>query len=372
MDAFQVFASLNGTGVNLTAADRIKSLVFSWAGNSVPSETRRALWDKLVDKVGSEKLTDFFSSLYFARTAENVSDTALPQKFAVFYGERAKGNYHQFLMDLSKDGAIYAGLIRPAGIKNPKLKDALDGLSELRVKQIYNLLFSVALYYQTDYEKGASDILDFFKQAEALTVRLQISDGNPNILNMIFRKLILDMHKGVPLADLVKNLENLKKTSVASDAVFESKFAEFSTHDNKVGRFYMFRLENLLRTKAKDQSKYRSVDGLTLEHVIPTSCNVLTLYGGGTIPAGLTSDPHGNLLDRLGNMALLSASHNSSVSDAKFEDKVDFYGRDHGGYCPAKSFRLIETLIEKYPTSFRKEEVDERQGWMARLALEIW
>ena len=42
------------------------------------------------------------------------------------------------------------------------------------------------------------------------------------------------------------------------------------------------------------------------------------------------------------------------------------------GYCPMEWFDLIRTLVDKYSDKFRKDEVDERQRFMATLALRIW
>lgn len=60
-DAFQVFDSLNGKGLDLTAADRIKNIFMSWSPHGKGAQK----WDALVSDIGEDYLANFFVSLFF-------------------------------------------------------------------------------------------------------------------------------------------------------------------------------------------------------------------------------------------------------------------------------------------------------------------
>ena len=180
------------------------------------------------------------------------------------------------------------------------------------------------------------------------------------------------MAEHVPFVDLVKEIE-AEKRSIASDAEFVDCFARYATGKDAVGRFYMRRLDDLLRKKRGDGHKTTTSDKLTLEHIVPQSVDLEKWYDPDLVPAEVLDDRKETLINRLGNMALLSLGHNAAVGNALYPEKRAFYmAGQKDGYCPMGWFDLIRTLVDKYPLKFRKEEVDERQSWMARLALEIW
>ena len=64
LDAFQVFDSLNGKGLDLTAADRIKNIFMSWSPHGKGAQKR----DALVSDIGEDYLANFFVSLFFYHT----------------------------------------------------------------------------------------------------------------------------------------------------------------------------------------------------------------------------------------------------------------------------------------------------------------
>lgn len=371
INAFQVFDSLNGKGLDLTAADRIKNKVFSWAKGESARDKKREAWDRIVEKVGDQHVTDFLVSLVFARGAKRFTKNALPKEFGKQFEGEAKGDYSKFLRDLEDYADLYSSLRNPTKFR-PVLRETLEGLSELKIEQVYTILLSAAMYYRDEYWETTKDMAAFFRQAEALVVRLQICDKSPNKLDPIFSGLIRKMADHVPFGDLVAEIE-AEKRSIASDAEFVDCFARYATGNDAVGRFYMRRLDDLLRKKRGDGHKTTTSDKLTLEHIVPQSVDLEKWYDPDLVPAEVLDDRKETLINRLGNMALLSLGHNAALGNALYPEKRAFYmAGQKDGYCPMEWFDLIRTLVDKYPLKFRKEEVDERQSWMARLALEIW
>ena len=371
INAFQVFDSLNGKGLDLTAADRIKNKVFSWAKSESARDKKREAWDRIVEKVGDQHVTDFLVSLVFARSAKRCTKNGLPKEFGRLFEGEAKGDYFKFLRDLEEYADLYSSLRTPEKFR-PALRDTLEGLSELKIEQVYTILLSAAMYYKDDYLGTSKDMAAFFREAEALVVRLQICDKSPNKLDPIFSALIRKMAGHAPVGDLVKDIE-AEKRSIASDGEFLECFAHYATGNDAVGRFYMRRLDDLLRKERGDGHKTATSDKLTLEHIVPQAVELADWYAPASVPDEVRDDPKETLINRLGNMALLSLEHNAAVGNASYPEKRSFYmARQKDGYCPMEWFDLIRTLVDKYPDKFRKEEVDERQRFMATLALRVW
>ena len=88
-DAFQVFESLNGTGIRLTSADRIKNMLMgkgSKERDPVPASAIEADWQELAQLVGSNSnIESFLRAFLFTVKGQRVSRTELAKVFTNDY-----------------------------------------------------------------------------------------------------------------------------------------------------------------------------------------------------------------------------------------------------------------------------------------------
>lgn len=113
-----------------------------------------------------------------------------------------------------------------------------------------------------------------------------------------------------------------------------------------------------------------------MEHVIPQTLDDLTKwYGTEKIPEEIDADFKNLVIERLGNKVLLYGDDNSAASNNDYLSKKTVYSegkKNQTQGTPAKTFKLIEELLEDYPNKFTHEEVDSRSEKMAKIALKIW
>lgn len=368
-NAFQVFDSLNGKGLDLTAADRIKNIMLSWASSNDKAAQK---WDALVELTTEDYLANYFITLFFYNCKERISKNKLPDKFKETYQQSAKSNFSSFFDTLKETANLY-GCLRLCKTPNKRLNELLKDLCQLNLDQVYVLLFSVALHYKNDDILNKKEYMDFVKSLTALLVRMQISEMSMNKLDLLFKACIKEMREAnSDISVIIHKIDEAKRN--ISDAIFKEKFKQFSTTDNKLSEFYLRHLENYRRNKAGDRTKVER--DLTVEHIIPqTLADLSEWYGDATIPPEIEEDFKMGVQQNIGNKALLYGDDNSSAGNNDYKTKLNVYNtgkknQDQG--TPIETFQLIRDLVNNYPTVFNHEEVANRAEELATYAIEIW
>lgn len=367
-NAFQVFDSLNGKGLDLTAADRIKNILLSWS----PKGKGARKWDSLVDGIGEEHLTSFFVSLFFATKGKRISKNKLPDEFKKDYKESATQSFDYFFNDISDKGKIY-GILREARTDVQDINEMINDINQLKSDQSFVLLFATVMHYGLDALK-TSEFSRFIKALTTLIVRMQICDKSTNRLDGIFSDCVNKINTQSASLEIITNTLKDYTNKMISDDEFKLGFARFSTSDSKLAEYYLRKIENYKRQKSNNRSDVQK--GLTVEHVIPQTLDDLAKwYGNEKVPEDVEADFKNLVIERLGNKALLFGDDNSAASNNDYLSKKKIYiegkkGQNQG--TPAKTFKLIEELLEDYPNKFTHEEVNSRSEKMADIALEIW
>ena len=369
-NAFQVFDSLNGKGLDLTSADRIKNIMLSWAS---PSEKAVQKWDALVQLTSEEYLANYFIALFFYKCGERVSKNKLPEEFRNVYKNSANDNYGKFFETLKETATLY-GQIRNCNTNILKVDNILKNLQQLKLDQIYVLIFAVAYHYKSDNILNTSKFISFINALTSLVVRMQICDMSMNSLDVLFKKCIKEMKEANADISLITKIIEEKKKNLVPDDVFESRFAQFSTNDNNLSEFYLRQIEDF---KRKEVGIRNHTDrGLSVEHIIPqTLDDFKEWYGKDSIPPEIEEDFHMNVIQNIGNKALLYGDDNTSAGNNNYAKKVLVYrtgkrGQDQG--TPIDTFQMIKELVCKYPTKFNHEEVFDRAKELAACAIKIW
>lgn len=367
-DAFQVFDSLNGKGLDLTAADRIKNIFMSWA----PPGKGQNEWDELEIKLHHKNLTSFFVSLFFYNSTNytRIPKNKLPDQFKLVYRTEAIQDFMNFSKKLQADAEIYANL-RTNNIKN--LKDILNDFSDLGVEQIYVLLFSVLSHYGNSI-LTSKDFKDFLTKLFMLIIRMQICDKSMNKLDRLFSKCIKAMKENSePLSDITQKIINEAKSFVPDDT-FKAAFKNLNTNDSKVTTMYLRHIETYLRRNNNNGNPVPR--DLTVEHIIPQSYNDLNKWyanTGNTIPDPDTFKEL--VVENIGNKLLLYGPDNAAASNSPYQAKQNIYKNGTRGAmlgAPIGTFELVKDLLSTYPTEFTHLEVERRAESLADLALKVW
>jgi len=367
-DAFQVFDSLNGKGLDLTAADRIKNIFLSWSAGGKGIQK----WDSLVGLIGDDYLAGFFVSLFFYSSKKRISKNKLPDEFKKLYKESATTDFDYFYSKIKEEGTLY-GQLRDAKTGISDLDSVLSDFKSLNLEQVYVLIFAAANHYGTGTVSNP-DYLELVKVLQKLAVRMQVCEKSMNRLDNLFSVCIEKMKSGnASLAVITKTLQD-EITLKVDDTIFETSFKSFAPTDNKVAEYYLRHIENIMREEAGNRSK---VDrGLTVEHIIPMTLEkVSDWYGNTPVPLEIQNDFKDSVVQNIGNKALLYGDDNSSASNNEYSKKRDVYingkrGQNQG--TPQKTFELIKELLKDYPTTFNHDEVYKRAEKLATYAVKKW
>lgn len=367
-DAFQVFDSLNGKGLDLTAADRIKNIFMSWSPHGKGAQK----WDALVSDIGEDYLANFFVSLFFYHTQKRVAKNHLPEEFRNVYKESANADFDFFFNDLKKAGMLY-GSLRKANTLNYTVNNIITDFRALNMDQVYVILFAVAKHYG-DTAFNNNEYQEFAKILQMLIVRMQVCEKSMNKLDSLFANCIDAMKtKAAPISLIIQKLKDEMKSTV-DDAQFESAFAKFSPNDNKVAEFYLRHIENQIRKEKGNRSPVER--GLTVEHIIPQSLyDLKDWYGTTAIPEDIVEDFKQNVVENIGNKALLYGDDNSAAGNNDYAAKLNIYNNGKCGQnmgTPINSFELIQDLVNNNSTTFIRVDVAARAQRLAKYALKIW
>lgn len=365
-DAFQVFDSLNGKGLDLTAADRIKNIFMSWSqGQGVQK------WDVLVSEIGEDYLANFFVTLFFYHEKKRIAKNKLPEEFKAQYKDSAAANFDFFYNDLKRSGELF-GKLRKAKTESEGLNAIIKDFESLNIDQVYVLLFAAAKHYGETII-NTSEYKLFAENLQKLIVRMQVCEKSANKLDSLFSRCVTAMKdKAAPISLIITMISDEINTSV-SDEVFKSAFSHFCIKDNKVAEFYLRHIEDYLRKKAGDRNP--TPRGLTVEHIIPQIYDLNVWYGNTPIPAEIADDFRASVVENIGNKALLYGDDNTSAGNGDYNSKLEVYrngkrGQDNG--TPISTFKLIKNLIDENPQTFYHTNVGIRATKMAEWAVEIW
>lgn len=369
-DAFQVFDSLNGKGLDLTAADRIKNIVLSWAA---PADRAVQKWDSIVATVSEKYLVSFFVALFFFASCERVSKNKLPEKFKNEYAASAKNNFFNFYSELHKCATIY-GQLRQANTGQNEVNERLLDFQQLGMDQVFVLLYAVVKASNDPNIYRSQDFIEMMDALTSLVVRMQICDMSMNTLDRIFKRCIVILRDPLRTCHDVTNLLSEEKNRIGDD-LFVSKFSAFSTSDNKLSEFYLRHIEQYLQ-RTQNNSRFNIPRDLTVEHIIPQTLDSLNdWYGTTPVPPGIEEDFTMEYVQNIGNKALLYGDDNAAAGNNTYPSKLSIYqngkrGQNNG--TPEGTFVLISNLVEHYPSQFLDKDVLARAKELAAYAKEIW
>ncbi|MBQ9043198.1 MAG: DUF262 domain-containing protein [Eggerthellaceae bacterium] len=375
-NAFQVFDSLNGKGLDLTAADRIKNLFLSWCPKNKSGSQK---WNSMASEVGEDDLVRFFSCLLYYKSRKRVSKRRMPDEFKIRYKDTAIADFDFFYKQMKSAAVIYGKLKnRKTGNKTVDSELLLD-LADIKQEQAYVMLMAAPMAYGQDvFER--KDYVEYVKTLINLVVRMQVCQKSTNKLDTIFADCLVKMADEQAIQVITERIRQ-RTLEIADDKQFEAAFTRLTFKDTRTASYYLRKLENAMRKEDGNRDPVsRSGAGsslLTVEHVIPQTLESLEdWYGVGvSIPKEIEDQFNEQIVQSIGNMALIYQDDNSAAGNKSYEEKLSVYktGSSNGNVgTPYATFAAIKELVDDYPTVFTHKEVDARSAKLAEYAVQIW
>jgi uncharacterized protein with ParB-like and HNH nuclease domain len=380
--ATQVFAFQNDRGKKLSNLEIIKAYFMLQIYLSSNSKER------IEENIGY--LEDELSKIY-----KQIVRIEIDEDEVLNYYWRAVGGKGFYSEEVIK--GIKEKISSLAGDKTSWIKEFVSGLSQAfhTVEKIENsdesytkdLLFlnNMALAYPfiiKAYKIKASEksIHRLIKLLENITFRYLLRGGRAEIEARLNYHLLNynsaeDVDKNINY--IIWNIRNNGYWGYWNDYALKSYLSGYF-YQNRVDNYVLWKYELYLCDDNHPMPHKVTFEDLirneSIEHIAPQTptngdpiANGYGVYKDETNPTqGIVS---GNWLNNVGNLMLISQSHNSSIGNKPFAEKLSSYGKDN----LLNQQKQIETFVaDKTKPVWDKSAIERRQQAIIKAATDIW
>lgn len=380
--ATQVFAFQNDRGKKLSNLEIIKAYFMLQIYLSSNSKER------IEENIGY--LEDELSKIY-----KQIVRIEIDEDEVLNYYWRAVGGKGFYSEEVIK--GIKEKISSLTGDKTSWIKEFVSGLSQAfhTVEKIENsdesytkdLLFlnNMALAYPfiiKAYKIKASEksIHRLIKLLENITFRYLLRGGRAEIEARLNYHLLNynsaeDVDKNIN--DIIWNIRNNGYWGYWNDYALKSYLSGYF-YQNRVDNYVLWKYELYLCDDNHPMPHKVTFEDLirneSIEHIAPQTptngdpiANGYGVYKDETNPTqGIVS---GNWLNNVGNLMLISQSHNSSIGNKPFAEKLSSYGKDN----LLNQQKQIETFVaDKTKPVWDKSAIERRQQAIIKAATDIW
>lgn len=347
-DAFLLFETLNDRGLQLSAADLLKSHLLGQIAKKASEEEveeAAAAWDEMLEDLGSHVDVSRFLRHYLLGSLQAVKKDEV---FGHFKSMISVNDPFWVLGDLRKTAELYGEFENPSSLAHPPTRRVLSDLQTLRATVCYIALLPARRYL------SEADFVDFAKLAEVLTYRYSSVVGlGTNDLERRYRDAAQVLNKSAG-ADLDK-ARNILIGAMPDSQTFKLAFERM-----RMGTQYLLKysLRKIEEHVAPSVEKKLKTDGLVhIEHIMPQKLN-----DAWRSELGPDVEFHDEYLNRWGNLTLLYWKLNIPASNNVFDVKKQHY---------EQSQVEITRALEHYEY-WGIAQIEERQKWLGEVADQVW
>jgi len=348
-NAAAVFETLNDRGIGLSTPDLLRNLILRRAADETAREQVIAAWSTILS-IDDEVSVDEFLRHYWVSNHGDVKARRLYREIkSNVLAEDT--NSLALSRDLAESAAVYKDIVS-ARDDDVDLQRRLGAVKELGAKSLYPAVLSA---YAAIGEE-ASDAKDraaqkgqlrtFLDVLIALFVRYNVIGGRETTVMEatvydVAAKLRHDQDFEAAIAILVLLVPDAQH--------FVSSFERASINRMTTVRYLLREIEHAKR--ATGEVAVEAPDKVHIEHIYPQT------------PSGQKWINHTQVINRLGNLTLLSKRFNTSVKNADFATKK------------AKAYEPSDIVMTKELcayTTWDSNAVDTRQTELSAWILAIW
>ncbi len=352
--AYTIFETLNDRGLDLAPLDLVKNYLFSRAEKSRNASALRDLeerWTEMMTLLEAVKANSFLRAFWaskhgvlegrklFKAFKKEYSDPKTA--YQVSLDMRATAERYVALTD--PNDAIWAGLPREA-------RNSIEALKIIGATQTHPVILAAIGRFE------ARELQRLLRLLEVIAVRYQlVARGRPGRIESLGGRTARGIsEKKITTASQV--LQELRELYIPDD-IFESDFATKIERENKKAAYLLKGLESQALKRSQDKHHGElAPDAVTVEHILPKFPGA-----GWKDVINLDTDIVDECTLRLGNMCLLS-DVNRSLGNKSFDDKKKEFAAS----------RIITTKSVSEYGLWSRPEIEERQKYMAKLAVTEW
>ena len=347
-DAFLLFETLNDRGLQLSAADLLKShLLGQIAKKASEEEVEEAAiqWDEMLEDLGVNVDVSRFLRHYLLGSLQAVKKDEVFGHFKTLVAKRDAG---WVLSDIRKAAKLYGEFEDPSRLKHEPTSRVLTDLRTLRASLGYIALLPARRYLSED------DFVEFAKLAEVLIYRYSSVVGlGTNDLERKYRDAahLLNKSEGA-------DLERARRVLIAAipdSKTFRLAFENMSMGTQYLLRYTLQRIEEHIAPSVEKKIKANTL--VHIEHIMPQK-----LSDSWRRSLRQEVEFHDDYVNRYGNLTLLYWKLNIPASNNGFGVKKKHYRKSQ--------VEMTKKLLDE--GRWGPEQIEARQRWLAEIADEVW
>jgi uncharacterized protein with ParB-like and HNH nuclease domain len=230
---------------------------------------------------------------------------------------------------------------------------------------IYPFIIKGYKYFGNDENK----LNELFHILEILTFRAKLINSRANIQERL-NKILLNFSGDIN--QLKQNIKHkLNETWYWGDENTEN-YLYGNLYGNKIINYLLWRYEDYIQNKGYNIHNF-TIENEQIEHISPKNPT-----NGEPIATGYDVDENNEYSDEfvsdylncIGNLMLISGSHNASIGNKPFEDKLETYNKNPllNQQAEIKDFAMLEN--NKYV--WKSKSIDKRQDVIVDFAIKTW
>lgn len=351
-NAFLIFETMNDRGLDLSIADLLKNYLLGRAGEDLQSVLN--LWTTALASLsayGGDKLFSVFARHFWSSKHGLTREKDLYRSIKSRVSSPA--NVMDFAKDLARDSYYYAAILSPEhelwSEASDIARERIRTLQLLGLEQYRPMLLSALSHLKQE------EVEEVLRLLISWNVRLLVFGGlGGGVMESNYSELGRRIRSG-DLRSVEEIAQNAKKF-IPSDAMFRGSFASARVSKITLARYYLRVLERT--AKGEPQPEFipnTDPSELTLEHILPER-------GADENWPQFNEEDRKAYSGRLGNMVLLTQKRNTKLRSAPFDSKCEAY---------QQSSLLLTKKAAEY-SEWSKESIEERQQYLADLAVTAW
>lgn len=349
-DAFLLFETLNDRGLQLSAADLLKSHLLGQFAKTFRSEEdvdeAATHWDQMLEDLGAGVDVSRFLRHYLMGYQQSVKKDEVFDHFKALIRAR---DPQWVLNELRVVARMYGEFENPGKVTHEATRQVLEDLRTLRAMTCYIALLPARRYL------SEADFVEFARVAETLTFRYSTVVGlGTNDIERRYRDAAQ-----VLIASEGREFERARQfliEAMPDSHTFKVAFDKMQMGTQYLLRYTLGRIEAHLSDGAEKTLKSNNL--VHIEHIMPQ-----TLTDAWRSVLGLDGvDRHAEFLNRYGNLTLFYYGYNIPASNKPFDEKKEYYLQS--------DVRLTSELVAR--ETWDLAAIQQRQDRLGELADEVW
>lgn len=340
-DAADIFEVLNDRGMNLSTSDLLKNLLMRNAAAKDRAEIAR-LWRSVSNTAGTIEISRSMDTClrhFWISNHGDVKGQSLYREIKEHFKKNEELTSLEMLQELQDFTLVYRDAIT-AEHDDDQINRTLLSIRDLGASSLYPAtLAALQVLSVAEGRKLLKQLLVFYVR------HVLVCDKDSSLLENVVYRVARDIRSKSDIEELVSYLTK----SAPNNDEFLAEFNAMKVSKSQVARYLLTELElDMRKTGELDVAGSNKVH---IEHIYPRKPR-----------DGNKLEGHEELINRIGNLTLLSKALNTSIRNGAFSEKKPEFKKS--------DFMLTKELCAS--RVWNANSIEKRQAELANRAVEIW